>query len=62
MTWSDDGEATLVVLSLDEDDRGSAVEKMIEAVRDGLRASSLGDLSPTVADVEVADGPAASAA
>ena len=62
MTWTDDGKATLVVLSLDANERDAAVEKMIDAVRDGLRASSLGDLSPTVADVEMVDGPAASAA
>lgn len=62
MTWTDDGDATLVVLSLDENDRDSAVEKMIDAVRESLRASSLGSLSPTLADVEMVDGPAASAA
>lgn len=62
MTWTDDGAATLVVLSLDQDDRDSAVETMIDAVRDSLRASSLSDLSPTVADVEMVDGPAATAA
>jgi hypothetical protein len=62
MTWTDDGEATLVVLSLDAKDQDSAVETMVEAVRDSLRASALASLAPTVANIETVDGPAASAA
>jgi hypothetical protein len=62
MSWTDDGTATLVVLSADDDNRGSAVEEMVDAVRDSLRESALSHLSPTVAGVEPVDGPAATAA
>jgi hypothetical protein len=62
MSWTDDRENTVVVLSVEAKTRASAVIEMEAAVADALRASGLGHLQPTAAVVEaVATGAGAPA-
>jgi hypothetical protein len=61
MGWTDDGQATLVVLSTDGKSRASAVDEMEEAVADALRSSGLGHLTPTASVVEAVPANAATA-
>ncbi len=63
MGWTDDGDATRVVLSAPGPNQDAAAEKMVAAVADSLRACGLGQLTPSAAFIEpVAEDAAAASA
>jgi hypothetical protein len=61
MSWTDDGDATLVVLSADAKTQISAAARMTAAVADALRSSGLGHLTPAASNVEAVPADAATA-
>jgi hypothetical protein len=63
MSWTDDGGATVVVLSTNAESRSSAIGEMTAAIADALRSSDLGNLSSSPSIVEpIFEDPAAATA
>lgn len=61
MSWTRDGNATQIVLSIDADSQRAAATEMTNAVAEALRASGLGHLRALCSEITPVDEAAAAA-